>query len=204
MLLVRIPGRPISKANTYQIVAHRRTGKLQLARAERARAYQERAVLAFRQAALLREPPVRFASAEPVVVLVVERVRGRRVPDIDGPLKAILDAAQQSGVLANDRQVVMLLVWRESIQESQGSQYGQGSQPVHDDQDDETLVLLDSLPRLAKLAKLTEGTSLGRSTSLAELSPLLVQLIAQLGDELGAAQEACRSRATPMKSSSAS
>jgi len=97
---------PVSKSNTYVVST---AGRPHLALSRAARQFQEQVV------ALLRPLVARQGSFPGEVVVEVEvtyprytkdgRMR-KRVPDVDGGLKAILDAGTIVGLYADDRQVV--------------------------------------------------------------------------------------------------
>lgn len=110
-LVVELPRAPIAKSNHYE--AYSMGGHARLRTSPAARAFQDEVADAL-EAVTVPRAGVYFDEGAPVEVealitypklLKDGRTLRAQLPDVDGGMKAIMDAAQEAGVYSNDRQV---------------------------------------------------------------------------------------------------
>jgi Holliday junction resolvase RusA-like endonuclease len=110
-LVVELPRAPLAKSNHYE--AYSLGGKARLRTSPAARAFQDEVAAAL-EATTVPRAGVYFDEGVPVEVealitypryLADGRTMRAQLPDVDGGMKAIMDAAQEAGVYTNDRQV---------------------------------------------------------------------------------------------------
>jgi Holliday junction resolvase RusA-like endonuclease len=99
--VITLPGRPITKKNSQQIVMNRRTKRRQVIQSEYYRAYEE--------ACLWRLKKYRVKYTGPVQVTARYWMPNRRSwPDLMGLLQATADILEAAGIIENDRDIVSL------------------------------------------------------------------------------------------------
>lgn len=99
--MIVLPGRPITKKNSQQIIYNRRTKKRQVVQSEYYQAYEEACLW------YLKKYRVRYTG--PVQVTARYWMPNRRSwPDLMGLLQATCDILEKAGIIENDRDVVRL------------------------------------------------------------------------------------------------
>lgn len=99
--MIVLPGRPITKKNSQQIIYNRRTKKRQVVQSEYYQAYEEACLWH------LKKHKERYTG--PVQVTARYWMPNRRSwPDLMGLLQATCDILEKAGIIENDRDVVRL------------------------------------------------------------------------------------------------
>jgi Holliday junction resolvase RusA-like endonuclease len=99
--VIVLPGRPITKKNSQQIIYNRRTKKRQVVQSEYYQAYEE--------ACLWHLKKYRVKYTGPVQVTARYWMPNRRSwPDLMGLLQATADILEAAGIIENDRDIVSL------------------------------------------------------------------------------------------------
>ena len=110
-VVVDLPRAPISKSNNYE--PYTVNGRARMRTSPVARAFQDEVATAL-EATTVPRAGVYFDDAAPVEVealvtypkyLADGRTLRAQLPDVDGGMKAIMDAGQEAGLYGNDRQV---------------------------------------------------------------------------------------------------
>jgi Holliday junction resolvase RusA-like endonuclease len=99
--VIVLPGRPITKKNSQQIIYNRRTKRRQVIQSEYYRAYEETCLWH------LKKYRVKYTG--PVWVTARYWMPNKRSwPDLMGLLQATCDILEKAGIIENDRDVVRL------------------------------------------------------------------------------------------------
>ena len=99
--MIILPGRPITKKNSQQIVMNRRTKRRQVIQSEYYRAYEETCLWHLKK--------YRVKHTGPVWVTARYWMPNRRSwPDLMGLLQATADILEAAGIIENDRGIVSL------------------------------------------------------------------------------------------------